>query len=84
MGPEGQKFLIYTSLIERFFNGVRRRKFVKEIIAKHRHIPPEGINYWRDETDLVEPADGREQKKNSLVKEIPIFIPPSNSYTEED
>lgn len=60
---------------------------MKEIIKEQirfKHIPPQGINYWFDETDLIEPVDGHRQGKNSPIREIPIFISSSNLYPEED
>lgn len=60
---------------------------MKEIIKEQirfKHIPPQGINYWFDETDLIEPIDGRRQGENGLVREIPIFTASPNPFPEED
>lgn len=54
---------------------------MKEIL---KHIPPKGIDYWYDETDLIEPVDGHKPEKSNLVRETVIFTPRSNSYPEED
>lgn len=63
---------------------------MKEIIGEQLrpHIPPKGINYWLDETDLVESVDGHRQRKNNPknnpIREILIFASLSNPFPEED
>lgn len=59
---------------------------MKEIIGEQLrpHIPPKGIDYWFDETDLIESVDGHKQGKNNPIRETLIFTASPTPFPEED